>query len=727
VPTLLTRTITAMVTAIVRRPWRALAVAALPVAVLAWPAASVPTDNSLAVWFVRDDPALERYRSFLREFGNDEVVVIAYRSAAGITTEEMRLQRAAGEGLLEVDGVARVLSAVSLMELVPGPAEAASGLRRLGLATDDGVLAIYAWLEPREDLDARRGAILDSMGAVVAATLGEAGRTVRWAGVGVLYEGLNRQTERDASLFLGLAILVMAGLLRLVLGRWSAVALALAAPLVATAAVVGTVAWTGHSMNLVMAALPALVLVIGVAGAVHIYLEWFRARRDSPAGTVTERRALAAEVVSRMAVPTLFAAVTTALGFLALMASRMAVVRELGMFAAVGVLTVWALTVLISAAGLSLLDLPVPKRAFGGRIRERLAVLGPALRRRRMWVWLGFGVAAAVLMAGASRVVVDTHTIGLLPETSRVVQDSRWIEANLGLYTPLEFVVRPPGGLALAPGSLDGIRRWQAVAESHPGVDRTLAVTDLLALSGQPLPGSAEEARATIEAYRAATGDDLSDYVSGDGRATRVTAFVPMGTARDFAAAVRALTAEGDRAMGAERSFTAAGYLPLYVRIVDYTVSSALLGLGLAFLAVFVVLALLLRSGWTVMAAIPPNLFAVATVFGVMGWVGIPLDIATATVGAIVLGIAVDDTVHFLHRYATARAAGAPDPAVDALTGAGPALVLTSVVLALGLGVLTAAGSLSIVYFGLLTALAVTAALLADLLLLPTLLGGRRP
>jgi uncharacterized protein len=727
VPSLLTRTITAIVTAIVRRPWRALAVAALPVAVLAWPAASVPTDNSLAVWFVQDDPALERYRSFMREFGNDEVVVLAYRAAAGITAEEMGLQQAAGEGLLEVDGVARVLSAASLMQLVPGPAEATWGLRRLGLATDDGVLAIYAWLEPREDLDARRGAILDSMVAVVAETLGEAGRTVRWAGVGVLYEGLNRQTERDASLFLGMAILVMAGLLRLVLGRWSAVALALTAPLVATAAVVGTVAWTGHSMNLVMAALPALVLVIGVAGAVHIYLEWFRARRDSPAGTVTERRALAAEVVSRMAVPTLFAAVTTALGFLALMSSRMAVVRELGMFAAVGVLTVWALTVLIAAAGLSLLDLPVPERAFGGRIRQRLAVLGPALRRRRALVWLGFGVAAAVLMAGASRVVVDTHTIGLLPETSRVVQDSRWIEANLGLYTPLEFVVRPPGGQAMALGSLDGIRRWQAVAESHPGVDRTLAVTDLIALSGRPVPASAEEARATIQAYRAATGDDLSDYVSGDGRATRVTAFVPMGTARDFAAAVRALTAEGDRAMGAEGSFSAAGYLPLYVRIVDYTVSSALLGLGLAFLAVFVVLALLLRSGWMVMAAIPPNLFAVATVFGVMGWVGIPLDIATATVGAIVLGIAVDDTVHFLHRYAAARANGAVEPAVDALIGAGPALVLTSVVLALGLAVLTAAGSLSIVYFGLLTALAVTAALLADLLLLPTLLGGRRP
>jgi uncharacterized protein len=72
-------------------------------------------------------------------------------------------------------------------------------------------------------------------------------------------------------------------------------------------------------------------------------------------------------------------------------------------------------------------------------------------------------------------------------------------------------------------------------------------------------------------------------------------------------------------------------------------------------------------------------------------------------------------------------AAGEAEPAAAALTGAGPALILTSMVLALGLGVLTAAGSLSIVYFGALTALAVSAALVADLLLLPTLLGGRRP
>jgi uncharacterized protein len=698
-----------VVAAIVGRPWRSLLVAAVVLVPMSWPAATVPTDNSLAVWFVRDDPALERYRSFLGQFGNDEVVVVAYRSPDGITLAEMELQRAATERLLAVDGVARVLSAGSLLRMVPGPAEGAAGMRRLGLATEDGVLAVYAWLEPREDLDARRGEILAGIEAAVAGTLGEAGRTVRYGGVGVLYAGLNDQTERDASLFLGLAILVMGGLLRLVLGAWSVVALALAAPLVTTVAVVGLMGWAGQSMNVVMAALPALVLVMGVASAVHVFMEWFRARRERPPETVAERRALARDVVARMAVPTLVASGTTALAFLALVSSRMAVIRGFGVFAATGVLLVWALAMLACAVGLSLLDITSPERAVGARVRERLATLGPVLARRRVAVWAAFALAAVVLVVGASRVVVDTHTLGLLPDDHRVVRHSDWIETNLGPYTPLEFVVHPPGGDPLAPAALAGLRRWQEAAESRPGVGRTLALPDLLALTGATAPG-----------------DGLSDLVSLDGRATRATAFVPMGTARDFEAAIGALRADGDRAMGAPGSFTPAGYLPLYVRIIDYTVSSTLLGLGLAFLAVFVVLALLLRSPRLVAAAVPTNLFAVAMVFGVMGWLRIPLDIATATVGAIVLGIAVDDTVHYLHRYRAAAATGSADPATDALAGAGPAMVLTSIVLVLGLGVLVAAGSLSIVYFGLLTALAVTAALVADLILLPTLLGGRR-
>jgi uncharacterized protein len=694
------------VTTLVHHPWRSLVVATAAITVLAWPAPGIQTDNSLAVWFVEDDPSLVRYLAFLSEFGNDEAVVAAYRAPASaraalgvVDSAEWALQRAAAERVERVEGVERVLSGARLIELL-GPAAADRWLRQLGLAGDDGVVALVAWLEARPDMDDRRGRVLEEVEAALTATLGAAGREVRLAGTGVLYEGLNQQTERDATVFLGLAILIMAALLRLVLGSWAAVAVALAAPLVATIAVMGAIAWSGRSMNLVMATLPALILVIGLADAVHIFIEWFRARRARPPADVSARRALAVEVVSRMAVPCLFTSLTTALAFLALATSRMAVIRDLGLFAAAGVLLVWALVLVAASVGLSLLDLEPPRRALGARLTRRLPALATWVARRRRAVIVGSAVLGAVLLVGVGRIGVDTHTLGLLPSSHRVVQDSRWIEASLGNYTPLEFVIEAHDGAVLSGEVLDRIALWRSTAGARPEVDRSLGATDLIALGGDP-----------------------GAYLSTDGRRTRVTAFVPMGTAREFEATTRALEAEGAAALGDVARIEATGYLPLYVRIIEYTVSSAVLGLALAFAGVFLALGLLFRAPRPVLAAVPPNLLAVAVVFGAMGWLRIPLDIATATVGAIVIGIGVDDTVHYIHRFIAAEHRGERDPASRAIVEAGPAMILSSVVLVMGLGVLLAAGSLSIVYFGVLTSLAIGAALAADLVLLPALLG----
>ncbi len=713
-----------LVTAAVRRPWLALGVTAAITVVLAWPAGSVPTDNSLAVWFVEDDPALVRYHEFMATFGNDEAVVVAYRDASFGRGEEgaLALQERTAAALEAVAGVESVIAGAPLVRAA-GPEAARPVLERLGLAgSDPEAVALVARLEPSRDMDARRGPVLDGIDAALDGTLRAAGHDVRLAGTGVLYEGLNRQTERDGALFLGLALLVMTGLLWLILGSPLAVVLTLAGPLAATAATTGIVGWTGGSLNVVMATLPALILVIGIADGVHIFMAWYRARRERPPGDAEARRALVVEVVARMAVPCLFTSVTTALAFLALVSSRMAVIRELGVYAAVGVTLVWGLVIVIMAAGLALVDVRPPKRAPGARLARRLAVLGSWLERRRGLVLAAFAVVFLLLAAGAARVVVDTHTLGLLPAGHPVVEDSDWIEAHLGAYTPLEFVIRARDGSVLEPSLLAAVSRWQERAESSAAVGRTLGLTDLFALAGGTVPKSVSGAESLLRDLESMLGDDVAAYITADRTATRVTAFVAMGTARDFAAAVGSLRETGEEILGPAATITATGYLPLYVRIIDYTVSSALTGLALAFAGVFLVLALLLRSWRMILAAVPPNLFAVAAVFGVMGWAGIPLDIATATVGAIILGIAVDDTVHFLHRYREASRDGGGAPATVALAEAGPAMVLTSLVLILGLGVLMAAGSMSIVYFGVLITLAVAAALVADLLLLPVLL-----
>ena len=677
--------------AVARRPRAALLLALLAVLPLGAAAAGLRPDNSLSVWFVEDDPALLAYRAFLREFGNDEAVAVAWRAPAGaFAAEERALQARAVERLRALRGVEGVLAPAAL------PPEAA---RRAGLVSEDGRTALLlVRMSARGDLDAVRAEVLEGVRRVLAETLGAAGRTPHLAGTGVLYDALNRQTIRDSALYLGLAFAVMTLLLRATLRRWRAVGIALAGPLAASVATLGLFGLSGRPFTQVTGVLPMLILVIGLTDAVHVVSHYYTERRGAPGEGAREA---AARTGAEMSIPCFFTSLTTALGFLALATSRMPVVRDLGIFAAVGVMLVWVLTLVACTAGLALWDAPPPPGGEGGRTGRLLDALARRLPRWRGRVLAGSVAAALLLAAGVLRLEVNTYTLELLPAGHAVREDSRWIERNVGFYTPLEFLVRREDGRALDAAALARVAEWRRRAERRPDVGRTFSPLDL------------GERRGSL---------------SADGSTARVTAYVPMMSTRGFAATARALEREGAAVLGPGVSVRAAGYLPLYLRIIDYVLQSTLWGLAVAAGVVFAVLALLLRSLPLTAASVPVNLFPVLLVFGVMGWTGIPLDLATTTIGAIVLGIAVDDTIHFLFRYREERRGGAGrDPAVAAaVRSAGVGILLSSVVLTLGFAVLATSGSRSIAYFGIVAALAVAGALAADLLLLPALLLGRR-
>jgi predicted RND superfamily exporter protein len=142
-----------------------------------------------------------------------------------------------------------------------------------------------------------------------------------------------------------------------------------------------------------------------------------------------------------------------------------------------------------------------------------------------------------------------------------------------------------------------------------------------------------------------------------------------------------------------------------------------------AFALVFVMLALFLRSFWLALAGMVPTLLAVVVTLGAMGWLGMSLDVGRAMIAAVVIGIAVDDAIHLLHAYRQRRLAGeAPGEAMEgALLHVGRAVVTTSIALALGFLTLMASAWQTIASFGLTVALAILAALVGTLWVLPAL------
>ncbi len=663
-------------------------------------AAKVGVDNSLKIWFLDDDPQLVAYRSFERRFGSDEVAVVVLRRDAGMADAAgLALLRRAETELSRVQGVAQVISIAGYADLVQAAGFAgdlerqilAEALLRDRLVSRDGkAAAIVARMQPGEGLDARR----DRVVAGIERALARLETPHYLAGIGVLYVALNRLSMADAAALFGAAVALMFGLLWLLYRRLGPALLTLGVACVAMVWTMGLYGAAGRSMNMVTSAMPTVILVVCVAEMVHLLLY----AATQPPGA--ERRARAIAVLGHMLPPCALNSATSAIGFAALGASPLPAVRDLGLFTAAGLLGGFALTLLGAAFALAWTrGAPHP----GGESWAQRAALaiGAFGMRRPATVLAAGGAALAIACVAASRVEVDTFTLEFLAPQHPVRRDSALIEKTLAPYVPMEFLVAPaPGAKALE--LQPAIERWQRRGERLPGVGWS---------------------RSSVDDARGGVALEKRTDAAG---AERVTFSVRMQSAKGVERTMHALLAEARLPQGAE--VQAAGYLPLYVHMIDNIVESQVKGFALAFAAVFGVIALAFRSARMALLAVPSNLLPVVALFAVMGLAGIRLDAATVTIAAVVLGLVVDDTVHFLHRLRAEIARNAePAQALRATLGsAGHAIVTTSVVMSLGFSVFALSAIASLVQFGLLIALALAIGVLTDLVLVPALVMLRR-
>jgi predicted RND superfamily exporter protein len=661
----------------------ALALVGLALAIVGGPPV---VNNSLAVWFVEGDPALVAYERFQERYGNDEVVVVAVRTGGEAATGEQmdRVQRVA-QRMRAVDGIASVLS----------PADVPAGPMRDLLVSGGDVTLLLARFDLMADADARRHDVLVELRAA-AEELEQAGDEVHWAGIGLVYDELNEASFRETPALTGASFVLVGLVLWYVTASVGSVVLTLGVVVVSILILMGLFAALGEQLNMVTAILPTLVLVVGTTNAVHIFRRVSAGIDDS-----------VDDALRKVFWPCWFTALTTAAGFASLATARMAVIRELGVYAAIGVLVTLLVSFTASWAALST-GWFRPKAARGQHAARAFAWLGGLVTRRPGGVLAGAAAFAVVAFVLATRVVADTYSIEFFRADHPVRVDSDAIERGFGWYLPLEFEVatgREHG--ALDPATLDAVAEWQQRVEDAGLAQWSLSLADFAGEASETAPSEPPDGL---------TADEAS--------ALRVTFGVPMSSARGWAERIERIRDEAERVLPSQNELGTGGYLPLYVRMMDYIVDTQVRSFTVAFVLVFLVMGLFLRSGRMIAGAFLPNLLPLAGTFGVMGALGVRLDIATVTIAAIALGIVVDDTVHLLHHFREAlRRTGDPERAVQqALRDVGPALFSTTLILTVSFSVLGFASVLSIALFGLLTALTLVLALVADVVVMPAVL-----
>jgi len=689
-----------------RKPalWICIALAAL----LGWQVVKLRVDNSLEIWFPDDDPALVHYQQFQKQFGNDEVLVIALQDDAGmINRNGLRRLQNATKKISAIKGIASVTSLATLMpieSIASLPADRLDATRARLLAdpaltrqwiSHDGTLAILAArLATTSDIDSVRERILTDVKHALDGT-----GPYHLAGIGVIYSALNTAATRDSALVTGAAYLLMVVLLWNFYRRWRPLLVTLAIVGGAMILLLGLYAANGKHINMVTMVLPTLVLIIGVSTSVHLLLNIVRL----PASLSPRERVIRG--IGQMFWPCLVNTVTTAIGFFSLASSPMPVVRDLGVFAAIGVIIAFLLSIIISIAVAGDPAFAPAERGSTG-IRRSVSHLTDLAVRHPAHVGGLTLVVVVLAILGITRLEVDTYTIQFLYPDHPVRQDSQLIEDRIGPYTPLEFTIQSNGGV-MRPQIFAAVVRWQQRVEQAG-----------LAGWSDSLPQ-----RRLIESQVHSAGSmttDLSALVH-DNDTLRVTFGVPMQSAKAISNTIDRM--ETLAALPPDVTLTATGYLPLYVRMIDLIVSTQLSSFAIAFLVIVLMLTALFRSLRFTGLILLSNIVPALVLLGTMGWLGIRLDAATVTISAIVFGLVVDDTVQFLYRFRQESVRHDTLTAIhETVASIGHSMALTTIVMVVGFLVLALAAIKSIVFFGLLIALAMAAALLADIMILPATL-----
>lgn len=613
-------------------------------------------------------------------------------------------------GIWTGDGAHGALTTSPDVLRAPEAAEAAArGIRvaDLPVVADSGrTILLLARLDiPLDELQQRRGAIRAIRAAADAWRPPDV--RISYTGVSVVEAAYADAIPAGMALSLVLTTAAVVVLLFGVFGNAPAAVIALSGVAVAIPLTIAGLALGGWPLTMLSSMAPTVILIVGVADAIHMLRRWRREAQVAREGAV--RRMMAA-----LALPCALTTLTTAVGFLALVTARIDAIRQFGITAAAGVVIVFAANMVLVPALLRSMRVPIIRAAPPQR---SLMLVGLRRPRATLAAATLFGMAA---IAGVPRIVVDQRFNEELPPAHPATTAQALIEREFGGFLGPDIeITRADGRSILDPDALARIAALQAHVTAMPGVDDVSSVLDLL-----PRGTAGSAARRGIEGLRE---DPLMQFAVRElvHSSERVALRVRTGDLGTRAALALAADIE-DRArqtLGTSFQARVVGQWWLAQLGTASLLRDMLVSFATSLLLVLPILALALRSRHMLLIALPANLLPMLAALAFMGWTGTTLRVGTALVLAIALAIAVDDTIHLLARTheERLRGLGARRAMRAALLECAPALTATTVVLLAGFGSMLASQIAAIRDMGIVAAVALGTALAADLLIVPAL------
>jgi predicted RND superfamily exporter protein len=714
-------------------------------------------DGSYRIWFGENSKTLKDYDDFRRTFGNDDAMIISFKDENGIFNKKA-LQSIDNitQKLWQMKYVARVDSLTNYQYVHANPEEPDDVIvedfiqdiesqdrayfeDRKNIAVNDSLIVdgfisrdgkttmISARLVPKVNDESDKSAeIMKMVREILAPEIERTGYKYYLNGGPPLNQAFVEIGTRDAMTFTPLVIIASMILLLILFRRVSGALIPIGVVVMTFMTVLAVQVMLGYKLNNFTANLPVFVVAIGIADAVHLYIIWIMYKREGEAN----KDAVLHSVQKNM-LPVFLTSLTTAIGFATLTISKVIPVLTLGIATASGAVLAFIISLVWMPAVLLLLKKEVKTEVVLKQKSKKPLGYGAFILRNNKKIIIITTLIFSLLAVGLFKVKVDSNTIRYFDKSVDIRKSTEFLMENLTGPMAYEIVVDS--------GKKDGIKDpafmktvekfCKVYQEKFPDVRHMSSLVDTVKRFNKVLDKKEEvpDTQELIAQYlllyslSLPQGMEINDKMDIDERKLRITGQVNIvDTSKDL----EMIHFAEDWWKKTPFSATVQGQTAMFAYMQSDVTDTLIYSLSLAIVLVSIIMLLIFKRVKLLWVFILPNILPVMLVVGLMGWIGINIDIGVAIAGAIIIGVAVDDTIHFLVKYFDARKRGLDleDSFDEVLRYAGRAILFTTLILSISFSLFAFSTFTPNQNFGIVTASALLIAFVVDLLLLPALL-----
>ncbi|MGD0679160.1 MAG: MMPL family transporter [Polyangiaceae bacterium] len=745
--------------------WLALLVLSLGVVAVRLSSRDAVVDNSVGIWFQKDDPGLKVYEDFNRQFGQKEWSILLLRADSVFEPPFLHDLAQITARLEKVEHVTKVISltnvrdseasgdgALTYSRLYPATnsdgllteAEAASFKARLYrnpvfersiLRRDDSSATVLLFQNDNfiNDPAPYRIQMVDAVKKVLDAYPRVRGYSL--AGTSVINAELNRASQHDGIRFYILATLFIIGATYVSLRNWRDLLIVLSVVTAGALPPMAALAALRIPYNMVTVMLPPILITLSVCDVVHVINAFHFERRGlAPAPAIVK-------AIDGIWTPCMWTSIVTAIGFLSLAMSTVFPIWQMGVFAAMGIGLAWLMT--MTYVPVALVSLWPRGRTGENEGADGAKPVGLYARRLLplqvgawRWVWLSVAGAMALTSFGIGRLQVDTNYTKFFGEDMYVTRAYPQIaQAGYG-QSPVTLMVRFPAGTSYATGDhFARILRFEDEIRREPSVIKLMTFTDLLERADLAFSGEAGAA-GRLKGYNPQQleqlylmseiggNDDLRDFVTDDKSTLQFVAMAPYMSSKELQSFKERVYKAGAATLPSDAELSVTGTTVQWANMDKEISQTQMYSLYIIAAVFLVLLPIIFRSFMLGIIGVVINSLPMAITFGLMGLMNIKINIATALLGGVAIGATVDSTIFFVNRVRLGREERLPwlEAVNQSVLMVGDGIIMTAFILVGGFSCLATSSFLPTSNFGALVTVSIAVAVFMDIVVNPVVL-----